>query len=177
MENQKFAIKDSFLEQLREWGTFLTPFASEGADSLCLSYRYAQGYIVSKEGAFCSDLKKADLLFVESWEFLNAESPVYGSGRLSKTGLIHAPVFKNRSGAIFSFYLQPKDISSLENDASLKKVKGHAGVEILAALEAAIGQANVFYLADLKAVLGFGCTSNDAGKEILRALGRLAGTA
>jgi len=170
-KNEKFLIKDNFFKQLGEWGKVLRePRGCFKMKALNLSYRFALGYVVLRQGADFNDLKSSDLLCVESWDFQQKEISVRGSGLPSDEAMIHSAVYKNRSSAIFSFYVDAPDFVRSLSPSSLPMIVSREPVDtidFLKAVEEKLGEGNLIMIQD-RGILSFGCTAEDAGGQILK---------
>ena len=112
-DDDSFPIKQSFADSLFSWGKKFSEAASslKSMDPLLgsLSYRYGLGFVMTSAKAHFKKLTQSHLIYVEKQDSSLDRMIIRGKGDLPEENCLHATVYQNRSGAIFSFFLSYKE--------------------------------------------------------------------
>ena len=153
-EKDGFPSRKPFSDVLYLWGKKFAEKSLQGS----LSYRYGLGFVVTSADSNLKDLSEKDLVFVKTCDRVSKKITVCGEGKLPESAFIHAIVFEDRSGAIFSFF------ASSEEFLSSFKAQKIPVIENSEDLEPKLGLGNLFILKG-QGALSFGCTADDAGLQ------------
>jgi hypothetical protein len=172
LRDERFLMKGNFFLELVEWGKRLICPSASKSTHLSLSYRFALGYVVAGEGADFTNLKQSDLFCAKTWDFENQNFTIQGEGKTGPWMLLHAPVYRSRSSAIFCFYVENGDLVKSAIQRNLPMVSADKPldeIDSLIQIENELGKGNLIRIGE-KGVLAFGCTAEDAGGEIMQLL-------
>lgn len=165
----RFSIKRNFADELFRWGKVLCENRVIAGREGSLSYRHGLGFVVTVQGADLAQLGDADLVLVDGWNAEKERLTVRGCGELSITGFLHALVYQNRSAAIFTFLADAPGIAKSAAGRHLPRTDYAVTDDIRRLaddMESKLGLGNVLLIRK-GGVLSFGCTSEDAGGQLL----------
>lgn len=177
-DDDPFPIKQSFADSLFSWGKKFSEAASslKSMDPLIgsLSYRYGLGFVITSAKAHFKKLTQSHLICVEKQDSSLDRMIIRGKGDLPEENFLHATVYQNRSGAIFSFFFSYKKKILLPSSFNLPVIENldQPPSELVKKLERKLGQGNTIILHHC-GILSFGCTADDAGEQLLSVMDAL----
>ncbi len=172
---KSFLPKRNFTDALIAWGKSFCAYGlaslTDGSLKGSLSFRYGLGFVITTKNVDLKNIKDTDLIYVESWDHASSTLTYRGNQSPPEESFLHAMIYQNRSSAIFTFFLHPLPHLHFIKDSCLPIIHDDLlenTPAFISEIEKAIGQGNQILIDH--GILSFGCTADDAGKQILELL-------
>jgi len=177
-----FPIKQNFADTVFEWGRELDRQGIvSGQEGGSLSYRHGLGFVITARDANLHTLVAIDLVFVERWDFSSGRVTIRGRQEPPPESLLHAVIYQNRGGAIFTVFTRSRAVLKAAGELGLPVTDHPQALDtpaLASEVEGKLGRGNMVIVRN-EGVLSFGCTVEDASRQVLTLIGnrklRIAG--